>query len=287
MTTFEVRFHRFVLAEMNTHTLFSRNSASSRAIPLRSKTKKDGTNPLNGTIDRLEDVGPAFPILWPKEQPGMQGADEEINAREGQLIWQYAMEAAIEHAEKLALLGLHKSLCNRIIEPYGYHVATITSVDWQGFFAQRSWNHTKAVQPEFGVVATMMEDAMDASTPSLVQLGSFHLPWVTEEEIASGVFSQLELAKISTARSARVSYMTHHGSHDTDADFLLYDKLHDGDPPHASPFQHPATPDASNEFEYKIDPQKYGIDLPMKTMKVPIVGNARGWMQLRHLVLGM
>lgn len=288
MTTFEARFHRFTLAEWNTHTLFSRNSASSRAIPLRSKTRADGSNPRNGTIDRLEDVGPAYPIRWPKEQPGMQGADEEVDdILEAKTRWQDAMADAIWAAEKLAELGLHKSLCNRLIEPYSYHVATITAVDWEGFFAQRSWKHTKAVQPEFGVVATMMEEAMDASTPELVAHGKFHLPWIRPEEEESGDFTQFELAQISSARSARVSYMTHDGLRDIDADFDLYNKLLNGEPPHASPFQHPATPDASNEFEYIIDPKKYGIDLPVQTMKVPIVGNSRGYMQLRHIILGI
>ena len=35
VTTMEVTMHRFVLAEFNTHRVFSRNSASSRAIPVR------------------------------------------------------------------------------------------------------------------------------------------------------------------------------------------------------------------------------------------------------------
>jgi hypothetical protein len=34
LTTFEVTFPRIVLAEFNTHRMLSRNSASSRAIPV-------------------------------------------------------------------------------------------------------------------------------------------------------------------------------------------------------------------------------------------------------------
>jgi hypothetical protein len=34
LTTLECVMHRFVLAEFNTHRMFSRNSASSRAIPV-------------------------------------------------------------------------------------------------------------------------------------------------------------------------------------------------------------------------------------------------------------
>ena len=35
LTTFVLRFPRFVLSEFNTHRMFSRNASSSRAIPTR------------------------------------------------------------------------------------------------------------------------------------------------------------------------------------------------------------------------------------------------------------
>ena len=59
----EVTMHRFVLAEFNTHRVFSRNSASSRAIPVEK---------------RLHDFtyAPAWPVSLPSEIPGMQGGVE-------------------------------------------------------------------------------------------------------------------------------------------------------------------------------------------------------------------
>src|SRR5580704_14193555 len=63
LTTIEVTFWRPVLAEFNTHRQFSRNSASSRAIPVEKQLKRV-----------LED--PSNPISWPCEQPGMQGGEE-------------------------------------------------------------------------------------------------------------------------------------------------------------------------------------------------------------------
>jgi hypothetical protein len=112
LTTFEMKFHRFVLAEVNTHTLFSRNSASSRAIPLRSKDR----SLRKGMLDRLEDSGPAYPVRWPLEKPGMQGADEEADPTDSMQVWDLACEAAISHAEELAALGVHKSVVNRLLE---------------------------------------------------------------------------------------------------------------------------------------------------------------------------
>lgn len=286
LTTFEVKFHRFILAEINTHTLLSRNSASSRAIPLRSKDRPDGSNPRNGMLDRLEDHGIAYPIKWPKEQPGMQGADEEVIDPAVRQTWEWAFAQAKQAAEELFALGLHKSVVNRLIEPFNYHTAILSATDWDGFFAQRSWNNTKMAQPEFAVVATMMEDQYLASEPEKTGDGTFHTPYIRDEEYDH--FSTFELCQLSVARCARVSYLTQDGVRNADADFTMFDRLKDASPPHASPFQHVATPDPANEWEYEIVPEDYGIEgYPPKTMKVPIIGNARGWMQLRHIILGM
>ena len=45
VTTMEVTFHRTVLAEFNTHRMFSRNSASSRAIPVEKMLMRAVANP--------------------------------------------------------------------------------------------------------------------------------------------------------------------------------------------------------------------------------------------------
>lgn len=286
MTTYEMCFNRFVLAEVNTHTLLSRNSASSRAVPLRSKDRADGTNPRNGMLDRLEDHGIAYPIRWPMEQPGMQGSDTELTDPLVKETWEWAFDQAVIAAEALYELGLHKSLVNRLIEPFNWHKAIITAVDLGGFFNQRSWHHSKDAQPEFAKVATMMEDQYLASTPTDIFDGEFATPFVRDDELDT--FSTFELCQLSVARCCRVSYLNHDGTRDPQADFDLYAKLESNTPPHASPFQHVATPDPANEFEYIIDPEEFGLEgYPVKTMKVPIVGNARGYLQLRHLVLGM
>ena len=39
ITTYILTFPRFILAELNTHRMFSRNSASSRAIPFEKMVK--------------------------------------------------------------------------------------------------------------------------------------------------------------------------------------------------------------------------------------------------------
>ena len=70
LTTFVLTYPRFIHAEFMTHRVFSRNAASSRAIPAKK-------------IRRQVRLDPALPIHWGKNQPGMS-ADEELT---GWKLW--------------------------------------------------------------------------------------------------------------------------------------------------------------------------------------------------------
>ena len=76
LTTLEVTFPRFVLAEFNTHRVLSRNSASSRAIP---------TGKL---IDRMLN-DPVIPLEWGRNQAGMSADDvvTEEEAAQAERVW--------------------------------------------------------------------------------------------------------------------------------------------------------------------------------------------------------
>ena len=54
ITTMLLTFPRFILAELNTHRMFSRNSASSRAIPFEKMVK-------------MVEEDPFIPIAWQKD----------------------------------------------------------------------------------------------------------------------------------------------------------------------------------------------------------------------------
>lgn len=241
LTTLEVRYHRFVLAEMNTHRVFSRNTASSRAIPYEKMRQAV-----------LED--PAMPVVWPAEQKGMQGGDPISDPYRCNLEWLAARSEAIAAADRLHSLGVHKSLCNRLLEPFQYITSIITATEWDGFFAQRC--HEDA-QPEIRVAAEAMRNAMEQSVPKIVASFEWHTPYIQPDEWH---LSWDEKQMLSVARCARVSYLTHDGRRDHNKDYELYNRLATHAPAHASPFEHVATP-----VGWK--PQ----------------GNFRGWAQLRHL----
>jgi len=293
MVTFEVKTHRFTLAEWNTHTLFSRNSESSRAVPYHIKRANMLRNP-------------AYPLLWGTEKPGMQAGPpmspkDEAAARE---IWTEAMLDAVHHADELTHFipddeegerdldfwpweteeALHKSVANRLIEPFAWHTITLTAVDFEGFFIQRSEHRTDMAQKEISVVATMMEDLYGSSTPRALSIGDWHKPYVRPEE--EDEFEIKDQLRLSTARCARTSYLTHGGLREVEGDFNLYNRLSTSRPAHGSPFQHPATPAEWNEAHVEINPADYGFDGPMVSMLVPVVGNARGYLQLRHIEIG-
>ncbi len=256
LTTIEVSLHRFVLAELNTHRVFSRNSASSRAIP------------IGRSMARLADW-PVYPTVFPAEQRGMSGGGplpsaETAEARE---IWAAARDAAVGYAEKLAALGVHKSVANRLLEPFMFTTVIVTATDWNGFWAQRCNRHA---QPELRAAANAMRVAYLASTPEQVHPSGWHLPYIDDQdraEVSEAGLGNGALRRISAARCARVSYLTHDGRRDHSADLDLYARLVAAAPPHASPLEHVATP-----------AEAYGRAEPR--------GNFRGWHQLRHLVLG-
>jgi thymidylate synthase ThyX len=228
LTTFEVRYPRFIHSEMMTHRSFSRNAASSRAIPVRKM------------IAAVREE-PALPIHWGRNQTGMS-AREEIAAdvaERARAEWHLALTDALRHAERLADkdIDLHKQLVNRLLEPFAWITVIITATDWANFFTQRA--HEDA-QPEIKHVAELMLAQYRASAALPVALGEWHLPLIQSDERA---LPAEVLCRISVARCARVSYLTHDGQRDHAKDIELYERLLDGGANgHWSPFEHVATP---------------------------------------------
>jgi len=263
LTTLEVTFPRIVLAEFNTHRMLSRNSASSRAIPVEK-------------MIRMVQEHPYVPTHWGKNQKGMQ-ADEEVSpsqqaaAREE---WLNARNAAVTSASILSKDGIHKQITNRLLEPFMWHTVIVTATEWLNFFHLRC--HRDA-HPEIRRAAELMRDAMNRSVQRVVNYGNWHTPLVEPGEAWDLEIAGVDVKKVSTARCARVSYLTHEGKRDPQADVDMCDnKLS----MHMSPFEHVARP---------VD----GKDLDVRHPSIKSFwGNFRGWVQYRkeipneHDVLG-
>ena len=281
LTTLEATFPRFVLAEFNTHRVFSRNSASSRAIPIAKQLRRV-----------LEQ--PYVPIEFGSNQPGMQAGPaldgEKREAAEGE--WLRARDDAVRRVlglvadpdmaqgDLLDVLGqveeatraknrpgewlnVHKQVANRLLEPFMWHTVIVTATEWENFWNLRC--HPDA-QPEIRLVAESMCAAVESSEPVHLAEGEWHLPLVREED-REQVSSAEDLIRISAGRCARVSYLTHAGKRDLAADIELHDRLLESG--HMSPLEHPARPLSATELEEN-----------------EWCGNFRGWFPYRKEIAG-
>ncbi len=212
-----------------------------------------------------------MPIHWGLNQKGMQADHEadKMTASVCESLWLQARDSAVEIANTLVGLGIHKQVVNRILEPFSHISVVLTATQFNNFFGLRC--HPDA-QPEMRELAERMRDAYFSNRPVKMQYGQWHLPFIKpEERIAPGNYDTKHgspkneplLIKASVARCARVSYLTHDKKNPTiDEDVALHDRLLTSG--HMSPFEHIATPSATLDF----------------------IGNFRGWTQYRKTIPG-
>lgn len=285
-------YPRFIHSEVMTHRDRARNAASSRAIPwskLRARHPHESdaeyiANMAEGGVDTLHPKcmkfmimkDPVIPIVWGAEQKGMQtgGSLDEKASESATAVWLAARDQMVEAAEKLAALGVHKSLCNRLTEPWMWITVVMSATEWNNFFRLRC--HPDA-EVHFQKIAGMMRAMMKESTPVERKIGDWHRPFIQDFEVQlitdackAGAFDEWEqmdvtsaLNYISAGRCARVSYLTHEGKRDWKEDVNLCKRLIErpDDVLHASPLEHVA----------------------MCTTGDHRSGPFRGWKQLRKL----
>lgn len=274
LTTFEITFPTFVLAEFNTHRVFSRNTASARAIPVKRMIEAVLKNPF-------------IPEKMPKNKAGMSNTEwlsgfKETLARFG---WRTAAVTSCYFAKIFDLLGVHKQIANRLLAPFSWTTSLVTSTEWDNFFRLRTANDA---QPEIRKLAVMMHDAYVKNAGKVRQLkpGEWHLPYISETEVSeitrfalSGAlenlihfdhlkdgeirlhdFTTAALQLASAGRCARISYLNHGAANPVDKDIMLAERLISSR--HLSPTEHVATPSGDKEFH----------------------GNFRGWLQYRKSI---
>jgi thymidylate synthase ThyX len=211
----------------------------------------------------------------------MQGGAElsEYEIEGMQETWQRAREEAVDAAEHLSEHGLHKSVTNRLLEPFMWHTVVVTSTSWQNFFGLRC---NPMAQPEIKAAAELMQQAYESSTPQLKESEyDWHLPYMDWESADEAQYDPQVLVKISAARCARVSYLTHDSVRDVSKDIELYNRLVSADPMPASPLEHVARPEPNNADRPLI---KDSFTPGVSTYYAPLLpryGNFIGWHQHR------
>lgn len=244
ITTFLLTYPRIIHAELMTHRVFSRNTSSSRAIPV-----------LTQILNTVRNM--AAPVAWGSNKPGMQAGDELEGWRlaAAKTIWYGAGYGAALASYLLAKLGAHKQISNRPLEPWTHVTVVLTSTDFRNWFALR--DH-KDADPTIHALARTMKRALAVSGPKVLQPGQWHLPFILPGEFGLPLEDQQML---SAARCAVTSFNRSKPVTLEDAR-RIWSKLIDSTPMHASPVEHQATPGG--------DPKHWG--------------NLRGWTQLRKLL---
>jgi hypothetical protein len=253
LTTFELVMPRAILAEFNTHrkvsadhgewvASISANSASSRAIPVEK---------------RIEAVlaDPWIPPQWGRNRRGMVATEllGDVEARQAEYAWLQARDDAVAGARRLAELKTHKQVANRLLEPFAWVTVIASATEWVNLFALRA---NPAADPAMQILADLALDAYLTSVPVPARAGEWHLPYLPPGEL---IVPESLRQQVSAASCARVSYLTHDGRRDLDADVTLFKRLVDGG--HWSPLEHQAQALAEPE----------------------VWGNFKGWKQLRKL----
>lgn len=150
IVSYLLTYPRFIHSELMTHRMFSRNSASSRAIPFKKMIEKAKDDPF-------------IPIAWQKDHSGMQGAeywtDEDIYPYANSSFsipasihfkneWLFARDAAVDAAEHMSALRLTKQLCNRLLEAFMWHTVIVTATEYDNFFELRCPKYEIYAGPE-------------------------------------------------------------------------------------------------------------------------------------------
>lgn len=268
ITTFELEFHRYILSEMNTHRVASKNTASSRAIPIRKVIEAVRTNP-------------AVPVYFGSHQVGMQAGAElpEQAKAEAKRIWLEQAEQACKVAEQLTALGGAKEWVNRLLEPYCFIKQVFTATEFNNFFALRD---SEYAQPEIRDLARKMKQVYNQSTPKMLKKQQWHLPYVkTKEQDNTQLYFNhddeeitLEQAlKLSASLVAQTSFRLQNSSQEKAED--IFRKLIESKPVHASPTEAQAMAWDSTPHEGWTQFHNNGL---------PGSGNLQGWIQYRQLI---
>lgn len=296
-----LHYPRFIHAEFMTHRMFTRNASSSRAIPVQRM------------LDQVKN-NPAMPVHWGKNQAGMQ-ADGEHDApitlpgfavdlgktlengyttyidvpADPDFVWEQAMESAAYFAEALSDAGYHKQVCNRLLEPGQYMNVVMSTTDIANFFALRV--HPDA-DPNIKELAGCMYEAYIASIPERLGEYEWHLPYIDCRRSDTGErlyfldnerINLNQAIKVSVSCAAQSSYRRLDTS--IDKAERLFNRLSNGAPIHASPFEHPCRPFNTGEHDVRMKAYLLLKEAEVYCPEAPLYcGNFRGWTQYRKMM---
>lgn len=278
LRTFELEYPRFIHSELLTHRVLSKNSSSTRAIPVKR------------AIEIVQE-NTAMPIHWGENNPGMQSRQEldEQRKTEARKSWIEVRDVVIQHVRTMSDptgINGHKQWAGRPLETFSFIKVVLTGTELGNLWHLR--DHPDA-QPEFRELVRIMQQVSKQSIAQNLVAGQWHLPYIDlidGKYYVSGEQVSLDVAKkVSASCCAQVSYRRLDESIEKAQE--IFEMLHVGDdsgqPAHASPLEHQATPMDSYSIPFSPQTWQPGVTHVRKDGSL-WSGNLRGWIQHRQLI---
>lgn len=281
-------YPRAIHAQLLTHGVFSKNSSSTRAVPLKAAFAQVRENPSK--------------VIWTENRAGMQGDVVTDPSKLSRLNCKHLneLERTIEFVETLEAAGVHKQNAGRYLEPFQNIRIVLTSTEWENWDWLRI--HEDA-QGEIADLATAMKEARDSADIMEIGEGEWHVPFVDRVRLPSGIrygvtensgsanakfipFTIDEAKAVSVSVCAQTSYRK--ADYSLEKANKMMDMLTTGHKVHASPFEHQATPIPT----YDIDAGDFTsimFNLPVGVTHIRRdglmgSGNFINWIQHRQLI---
>lgn len=278
--TYELEYPRIIHAELLTHRLFSKNSSSTRAIP------------LDKVIDNIRDNPATY--LWTENQKGMQGTRvDESNCIAADWFKETLFACVATTIQNHPLLFTpHKQHIGRFLEAFQNIKVVLTTTE----HANWEWLRIDtAAQPEIEDLARTMRKARNEVTPAVLCSGEWHMPYVHTVHTETGFtyyhpetleeVSLEQALNISRAGCAQVSYRNLNLA--KEAVDRVTARLFGDKKIHSSPAEHQATPIPYSFDGTYTEPCNWPDGVTHMDRKDQLwSGNFCGWIQGRHLIEG-
>ncbi len=283
ITTLVCEYPRAIHAQLLTHRVFTKNSSSTRAVPLKAAIEQIDNNPAE--------------FIWTANESGMQGNqihDQELLGKIKTIrnnLWLATKQAVLQLGSpaKDGGLGVHKQNAGRFLEPFQNIRICLTSTEWD------NWDWLRidgAAQGEIEELASLMKQARDEMDYPVIGAGEWHLPFIDRRILSTGVFyyhpesgenMELEDAKeLSMSICAQTSYRKEDYSEGKTS--TVIGRLFTGKKIHASPSEHQATPIPFFDGMHN-EPANWPVGVTAMDRNYALwSGNFKHWIQNRQLI---
>ncbi|MFM7810859.1 MAG: FAD-dependent thymidylate synthase [Acinetobacter junii] len=287
ITTLVCEYPRVIHAQLLTHRVFTKNSSSTRAVPLKAAIQQILDNPAK--------------YIWTENQSGMQGKviTDPIKLERIEKVYDDAKRAAIAYAKALGDKGIddglnvHKQNAGRLLEPFQNIRICLTSTEWE------NWDWLRidgAAQGEIQELADLIKQARDEMPTQILNKDEWHLPFIPTKrhEQTGQIFychpetdATIELYRaiqISMSICAQTSYRKEDCSDEKTE--KVNSNLFTGNKVHASPSEHQATPIANHLTGIQLlNPLYWPIGVTHMDVNTDYwSGNFKHWIQNRQLL---